>query len=75
MTLKSCPGCGSANVDPAGHSITIEIPEGELIAGATSTVRGPLCLDCGFWSARGDRTDAENVAGWNKLERVPLEPD
>ena len=67
--LKPCPGCSSTDIDPSGHSITMVIPAGALIAGATHTSTGPMCRGCGFWSARGDWTPEQNLAGWDSLAR------
>lgn len=67
--LKPCPACASDDIDPAGHAITITMPEGTLIGGAVHSTTGPKCLTCGFWSARGDWSPAQNIAGWNTMGR------
>lgn len=55
MSLKPCPDCDATSIDQEGVSL-----------GDTT---GPQCNVCGFWSAREDWTPAQNVAGWNDLER------
>jgi len=67
--LKPCPACASDAINPAGHTITLTMPKGTLIGGAVNTTTGPECLECGFWSARGDWTPEQNIAGWNNMAR------
>ena len=60
--LKDCPACGSDAIVGDGHVIRTEYP---IIIVTT----GPECLECGFWSARGDWTPEQNIAGWNNMAR------
>ncbi len=56
IEMKSCPFCGSSNVDPEGWK--------------SRETSGPACDDCGGSAGSALKTREENVAAWNR--RVPL---